>query len=751
MKPGFEPIWAWPWVLLCCMAMLAVVAIGYPRRIRHLPGKTQRLLMTLRIVLVLLLTFWLLRPMVVIDTDGRSDAILYVLMDNSRSMETPDAAGGLTRRQALLDLFHQAQPLLDQLGESVEIRIRELADDLQPVSDDGPAATASGTSTAIGLNLDQLARESAQEKIAAILFWGDGRQAASGQRDIDPLQAARLLGREHRPLYTVPFGTADVSSSGMDLAVSELDVAGDVFVRNVVPVKVRLRAFGAQGRPSAVRILVEDRTGVAQGKSGKMVPVAQDRDNITVVPITAATESDDTIVSLQFVPQLAGEFKIAVEVDTLDGEVRTTNNRVETMIRVRSGGIRVAYLDRLRWEMKFLRRINVSNRIQLDFAPVRIDDRTQNSFDASWFEPGNYDAFIIGDVPAGSFTDEQQRQLFQCCEQGAGLMLIGGEHAFGVGGWEKTEIARLLPITMTAADQQLTGDIPMLPTRASQTNPILQIASPDQNAARWNSLPPLTGASLLRIKEGSGAQVLAESPTKVPLLVGQNTGRGRVLAFAGDTTWQWALEGGAAADAHERFWRQVIFWLTKMEYDGETPLWVTADPRDLSPGQTAELAFGLRDENGDAVNGVSYQVIVTGPDGTGDSVAARTETDHAAADYRETLDPGDYWVNVSADAGSGRGTLYAATRFLVNARDPELDNPAADPALMQELAHLSGGDFLTPDSMVERLSLWARNGLPSLQLKRSERINLWDNWYSLLLFVILIGTEWYLRKKRGLV
>ena len=53
--------------------------------------------------------------------------------------------------------------------------------------------------------------------------------------------------------------------------------------------------------------------------------------------------------------------------------------------------------------------------------------------------------------------------------------------------------------------------------------------------------------------------------------------------------------------------------------------------------------------------------------------------------------------------------------------------------------------------MIERLQVWAADGLPSLEMKRSERLNLWDNWYSLLLFVILIAAEWALRKKRGLV
>ena len=131
-------------------------------------------------------------------------------------------------------------------------------------------------------------------------------------------------------------------------------------------------------------------------------------------------------------------------------------------------------------------------------------------------------------------------------------------------------------------------------------------------------------------------------------------------------------------------------------------------------------------------------------------VAARTEDAYGAGDFQNTMTPGDYWATVSA-ADTDGSLNFATTRFLVSARDPELDNPVAVPALMRELAHVSAGDFLTSDDMLERLRQWADDGLPSLEVKRSERITLWDNWISLLLFVILLSVEWLCRKKRGLV
>ena len=156
MKLAFEPVWPWPLILLTCIALLGVVAVGYPRRVRHLPKTWQRILMGLRIALVLLITLWLLRPAVVLESDENSDAVLYLVLDASGSRNTPDAAGGISRRKSMLQLFEQAKPLLDDLGDNVEIRIRDLAEDLTPV--EKPTETSEGKLTAIGANLEALAK-----------------------------------------------------------------------------------------------------------------------------------------------------------------------------------------------------------------------------------------------------------------------------------------------------------------------------------------------------------------------------------------------------------------------------------------------------------------------------------------------------------------------------------------------------------------------------------------------------------------
>ncbi len=49
---------------------------------------------------------------------------------------------------------------------------------------------------------------------------------------------------------------------------------------------------------------------------------------------------------------------------------------------------------------------------------------------------------------------------------------------------------------------------------------------------------------------------------------------------------------------------------------------------------------------------------------------------------------------------NGKSTgLPTLSRFIVETRDPELDNPAADPDLMAEIASLTGASVVPPEKL----------------------------------------------------
>ena len=233
-------------------------------------------------------------------------------------------------------------------------------------------------------------------------------------------------------------------------------------------------------------------------------------------------------------------------------------------------------------------------------------------------------------------------------------------------------------------------------------------------------------------------------------MLAHDIGGARVAAFAGDSTWLWVSRNNDL-EAHQRFWRQMVLWLAHQEVDDESSVWVRVEPRNFAPGQSVPLEFGARGEDGVPLADVTFKVEVTSPEKETLTVPAVRVGDHSAGELTETTVPGDYLVHVAASRGGQPFGVDAYTRFIVDARDPELDNPAADHKLLEEIAQLSGGDSMTPEQLSGRLQAWIDNGIPNLEVTRVRRVSLWDNWPFLLCFVGVMSLEWFFRKRRGLV
>jgi len=765
MKLVFDPIWEWPLTAIAIVGLFALVLTTYPRRVRHLPLLYRRLLPGLRLAAVLALSFAMLRPAIQLQRTDRNTAKLLILVDESRSMNTPDGPGKTTRRQVAIKLLKDNAERLERLGKDVEILYYNFARELKPT--ELPGEQADGRQTAIGAVLSELLREAGSQRIAGVLLLSDGAQRALPPNDADPRAAARLLGMQQIHVHTVGIGGTGLSSSSVDLAIENLLMDPIAFEKNEVPIEVKVRALGAAGRDIIVRLLVEDRSGIQPGKSGKMrSPAGSGGRPVVRIPAAKVTQKDQLLsVSLSYIPQRPGEFKIAVVVEPLEGELKTQNNRRETILTVRKGGLRVAYFDKLRPEQHFLLGVNSSSRkIQLDFQPVRSWLKQPTLINPAMFTPGRYDAYIIGDVPASVFGANLLRELASRVEEGAGLLMIGGYHSFGPGGYGRTPLADLLPVMMSPDDerpattidpaQHFLAPLKMVPTRLGLQRYVMQLeGSRTRNRKLWESLPALEGANRLEAKKGL-VEVWARTPPpqQAPLLLAQQlkVGSARVIAFAGDTTWQWVLADKRAE--HHRFWRQMILWICKKEDDTERAVWVRVSPRNFSPGQPVTVEFGARDDAGRSRRDVTFDVRITGPDGKSHrGVPRRGETDSSAG-FSETRQPGDYWVRVRAtDDNSDSIGFDAWTRFIVDSRDLELDNPAADHALLEEIAVLTGGSTMPPEELGSFLDRMIQQGPTNVGVKELRQITLWDNWPFLVLFVALMSIEWFIRKRRGLV
>ena len=741
-------------VMVALVVLLFLLPVARSRTTR---GR-RTILLAIRLAVLALFAIALLRPSLVHTTTVKQSATLVVLADRSRSMMVADAFGNKTRWEALQAMLAEALPGFAELAEEFEIKtaVYTFDGEVQPVDFDAAKTDASfdlgkqadGDQTAIGAALEDVLRREAGKRLAGVILLSDGAQRAYAPRDIPPQTPARRIADLGFPLYTFSFGQSRGLGQARDVAIVDLVVNQTVFVKNELPVLGSVRIDGYPDRKIPLQLSFEN--------------PSRNMEEVGLQEVEAKKPGEALPIELSYVPQTPGEYKLTLRIPPQPGELVTTNNELSTFVTVKSGGLNVLYIEgAARVEQKFIRRaLDASPDIKVDY--VRLEDRDPQARASlkERFRRGKYDVYLIGDVDASLFTKTELQALASVVKDGAGLMMLGGFHTFGPGGYHDTPLADLLPIRMDALERQRfdeairsdvhhSGELPIRPaTPLGVRHFVMSLAAGPANAETWKKLPPLEGANKLEnLKQA--AQVLADTPDRKPLLVAMEAG-GRVMAFAGDSTWRWWLSGHEAE--HKRFWRQVILWLSRRDEATEGNVWIQLGQRRFAPNGRVEFKVGAINPQGDVDQDAIFAAEVVLPDGKRQAVRLARVGDEMVGAFAETRLAGDYAIEVTATK-SGIKLGSARSRFLVYEQDLELDNAAADPTMLASLAKMTasaGGQSFAPEELSTLIDQIKKKPL-ELEVDQQVKETPWDTWPFFLAFVALLCGEWFLRKKWGLV
>lgn len=731
MTPSFDPIAPWPIIALATLAIVALTLWAYRAKLRGTTGRWRWVALGLRLAAVALCVLAALRPSLLILKKEKQAATVLFLLDVSSSMDLGGEAGGQSRIQAAEKTLQEGREAVKSLGEDVSAKTLLFDSTVrEPKVDE--KVEAKGRLSALGDALEEAVKRYEQTKILRVVQLSDG----ASNNGADPRAIAQSLRNRNIPVVTVGFGSESAGSGTKDVAVRDLEAGPIVYAKTELEVFSRLDVRGYAGESLDVELWTEH---------NRVEPVAHVR-----VPVPPGV-TEVPIHDLKWTPEIPGETKVTLKVKPLPGELIKTNNETSTFVTVLKGGISVLYVQgpSSPWEKKFLARaLDASEKIQAKlvvlFGPAGRDLDVELS-------SGLYDVIILGDVPAEFLSREQEHLLAQAVERGAGLVMLGGRHSFGPGGWASSEIANLLPVEMHPGDGQIEpdGGLKVVPNSLGLDSYVLRLArTRAANEQIWKALPPISGANQFRVKPAS--RLWAVSDRGAPLIAALEIGRGRTLAVAGET-WPWARYSPEAHTAHLNFWRNAVLWLAHKEDEGETQVHLKLDRRRIALGQKLNLDARAEDDQGEPIEGVSFEATVTPLDTPGakpETLPLYAQAESSRASYYATGKPADYKVEVKATK-DGQEIGSASARFLVYDDDRELRNPAADLTLLRAIARESGGTFLRPEDLAKHLGSLGREVIPDYVTQREER--LWDTWPFLLLFTALLTAEWWLRKRHGWV
>jgi hypothetical protein len=751
----FEPVGSWLLVALVAAALLAVLFAVPPDRSR-VSRSGVLVLVLLRLGGFLALVLCMLRPTFVSTRQARQQGTVVVLADASKSMTVADGSNGRTRWDELTAALSAARPAAEALVGSGDFDIATYAFDreLQPLAPVGgnpfPFANwqAGSTSdqTAIGAAMTEATRAVAGRQLAGVIVLSDGAQHAYPPRDEPPQSAARSIGDAGVPLWSITFGQPLGAGQGRDAAIVNLSVGETVYLKNQLEVAGRVRLEGLAARDAVVKLMAENDAGVME--------------EVARTTVKGGAEVEEA-VRLAWTPQSLGERKLSLVVDRQEGEVVTTNNELSTFVEVVDGGLRVLYLEgSLRVEQRFLRRVlSASPDMQVDFRWIDAGRRDTWPVDLSRQLAGEYNVFLIGDLDSAAVRREDLQTILRAVQSGAGIGLLGGFHAFEAGGWGSSALAPALPFEPDRLARQpfdapireslhFKGPVQMLPDeRFGGVSILRQGRNEQESRGVWQSLPPLEGANDLG-RLVPAAKPLAVTPDGRPLLVGREYGDGRVLAFAGDSTWRWAMQG--AVEQHRRFWRQLVLWLAKQDDSEQDSLWIRLAQRRIAPGMPLAFDAGLTKSDGTAVTDVPIEAVAMSPNGQLRPVRIARRGETFTGTVTDFSDPGDWKLIVKAARPGEQAARERSARFTVVRQDLELANPRANPLLMRQLSEATGGGVRLPEELPGIFEEIARKPA-AFETEAEWSYAVWDKWPMFLLLAACLCAEWFLRKRFGLV
>jgi len=736
MHVSLSPIGPWPVVVVAAAVVTVLTIWAYQQRLRGTSGRWRWIALGLRLAAVLLCVLAALRPSIVIQEKKKQPTSVIFLIDDSSSMKLRDEAGGKSRWTRALATLAHARPVAQGLGPNLDVKTYRFS---KTIRDQAPEdeSEPEGQSTALGAALQEAVKRQAGTGVAVMVVLSDG----ANNEGLSPSVEAKRLSSQQIKVATVGFGSPNAGPASRDISIRDLVAGPTVFVKNQLQIRGSLVVRGFPNQPVEVEMFVDNQSE----------PVARTTlkapEGTEVVPITG----------LKYVPQTPGEKKLTLKVKPRDGELIRSNNEVGTYITVLSGGLNVLFIQgpHSPWEHKFfVRAIKASPDIQAEDVILRrpASEQNPNLSDAD-FAQGKFNVYVLSDVPADYLTSTQHQLLTHAVEKGAGLIMLGGRSSFGPGGWGQTALAQILPVDVHPGDGQLEpeGGIKFVPNLNATENFLFQVGSDRAESLKiWQTIPPLTGTNQFGSPKPN-AFVLAQSPGRPsePLMIGGSTGSGRVLAFGGET-WGWARSSEVGRKAHRKFWRQIIFWLSHKEDQGDNKVNLTLDRRRLAVGQKLEAKISARDAKNAPLTDVNIETKITreGSKTPPEPIPTFNEGDDWRGTYLALGQPGEYKITVRATRG-GKEIGHDDARFLVYQDDREMENPAADLGLLRDIATTTGGQFLAPEKLDDFLRTLSGKIYTEYVAQTEHKI--WDNWPFFLIFTALLTLEWWLRKRNGWV
>lgn len=740
------------WLLVWAIAAGVGLAIwSYRRTIPRTTTLRRNILIALRSLGIAFLLFAIFQP---VFTNTRTNELIpkiALALDNSQSMQLSArgklvGAQGETRRDAMVQSLRSVIPE-DFRTDRSRIQGYLIGDITHEVMGGASNAIDSITGQTTVTNLAsvfQAVRDARKtQNIEAVILYTDGAFTAGA----NPVYAAQQLGV---PVYAVGLGD---SSEIRDVSLTEL------FTNEIATV----------GVPQPVDVTLH----VANSRAGERVQVYvyAEGDRVFEQVATLRGGSYDEPISFRYTPTREGTVKLTARVSALSEEITDKNNIRIAYVKVLRDKYRVAlFAGAPSPDVSFLRQYFTGN------PSVEFVSFIQKA-GAEFYEGAptrerlkDIDLVVLAGFPIAASSDASIAMVRQLLTTESTPLLYIPSRT--VDNTKLAQLADALPFRIPGRTSSAEIKVSPYIAPEQQDHPLLRLTGTAKERTNWEGLAPLF-KSEASIEAKPESEVIAEATIQGvrlgdPLILTRRLGNARSIAINGYGIWQWKLTSfgrelafqstsrardtaNASFSVLDIFLTNALRWLTTR--DDQKRVNIAPTRRFYEAGERIEFTGQVYDESFVPVENATVNVRVMG----GKLPAPLSLSLEAVGNGRydatlpQGLAAGDYTYMGEANR---RGTLFGRDdgRFNVGEFNVEFAEPRMRSDILRELASRTGGKFYTPENAGSLLEDIRNNPrFKPRELTTKADFELWNAWPLLALALLAFSTEWFIRKRSGML
>lgn len=682
------------WFILLCI-LLGIIYSGllyYKNQKDEFSPNVVRSLALFRFVSVTIIAFLLLTPMLRHLFRNYERPIVIVAHDNTESIILGDDSVFYT------DVFpDRLKEVIERLERDYSVRAYNFGDRVS----EGIDLSFADKQTDVSELFEEMLTRYANRNVGAMLLATDGLY----NKGTNPVYSSSRI---QFPLYTLALGD---TSLRRDVFLRRVNYNRIAFLGNTFPIEVVIGANMSAGESTVLSV---SRGGNTLYSENLRFEGNQHSETIQVL-----LEADQP-----------GMQRYRIHIRPVEGEVSTVNNTQEVFIDILDTQQKILLLAAAPHpDIAALREAIESNMTnEVTFSVY--DDFTENA--------AGYNLVVLHQLP--SLTQDASRVIRQAEENNIPLLYILGA---------RSSIPRFNSLNagleVASASQLFNESAPALSSEFS----LFTIT--DQTRTAIEQWPPLV-APFGEIRSLISAntlfyQQIGSLVTGYPLVLFNETPGNKTGVIAGEGVWRWRMANFQRNENHNAFNEIISKMVQYLSVRDDRSFFRVTGENNFLENEAVTFSAEVYNRSYELINEPEVEMIITNSAGdTYPFVFGKTSN---AYQLNAGILPVDNYI-FEATVRVGADMFNVKGEFTVSPLNIEAMNLIADHNLLFRLAAMHNGNIIYPDQLEQFPEmLTERDDIRTIiytEKRFSELVNL---FWVFLLIILLLASEWFIRKRSG--